>query len=819
MMIMRHGAVLALAGAACLTVVAADPIVWYRADMGVTTNASGKVTAWANQGTLGSVADLANTNAAAPGVTFLASNSTMGNAPVLEFDAHDILISSSAYSLGRITEGGAWFVAFRSYESGTSGTNYGPFGHGTSGSRFGFFQNSSSKFQLYYYGTGNMVNSDWRFDTNADIVSCGTFKYKDGSSDMGIQGWRRGEAWSVFYGWNARDSGGRFVVGVFNPELPWTKPFRGLIAEARYYNAPMTAAERFCVECEMAARYAIPLASPGAFSCSAETLRGCTNAPAAFGSASQWGKAAVMETSATSGALTASFAGTPADTNLVYIAHDGGAGLVRTWCVAGMDNARAVPLVLTFTGSEYASAGDVFLFHKDDLRWEKVAAERTVQGGAVSFSLPAGWKSGRYRVCTGDDQVALSAAVWFRADRGVTVNGSGMVTAWANGGFLGSECDLVSTNYVAGLTPDVVFEEDGIGSRPSLRFADSDYLRTAGEVDLGITSDGGGAYFLVCRFDPDPDNQKNMCPFGIWSPATSAGTSLTTSQRFGVQCAKTWSGRPTRAMFYGGQSYDLDMVFTNDSQIIACGAYDVDSSRKVSASQSGNIKFVGNTIAPYAGVLSVGEFNITAFKSGYYGQVSELRIYNRPLTAREFADIELELSVRYGIDVKTAGSLDVAGFAAHQEDYKVIGIAANYGVMEVNPPVTWSDGTLSFSFKVAPSASDPNSPLAVLGHDGGGVTFAPWRNAYVESLGRTWFVSESNPARGGVLEFSFAMAANDKKRYQLYRKAAGEADYSLCSQDFVKTGTGVSFTLDRLYSGVYRLVRKPAYAGFGISIR
>ena len=94
-----------------------------------------------------------------------------------------------------------------------------------------------------------------------------------------------------------------------------------------------------------------------------------------------------------------------------------------------------------------------------------------------------------------------------------------------------------------------------------------------------------------------------------------------------------------------------------------------------------------------------------------------------------------------------------------------------------------------------------NSPLAVLGHDGGSTAFAPGRNAYVESLGRTWFISESNPARGGVLSFSFEMAANDNKRYALYRKAAGETDYSVCSEDFVKTGTGVSFTLTKLYSG------------------
>ena len=69
------------------------------------------------------------------------------------------------------------------------------------------------------------------------------------------------------------------------------------------------------------------------------------------------------------------------------------------------------------------------------------------------------------------------------------------------------------------------------------------------------------------------------------------------------------------------------------------------------------------------------------------------------------------------------------------------------------------------------------------------------------------------------MSFSFEMAANDNKRYFLYRKAAGEADYSVCSEDFVKTGTGESFTLTQLNSGVYRLVRKPAFSGLVIDFR
>ena len=248
----------ALAAAVCIAMMAhgVEPDVWYRADMGVTTNAQGKVTAWANQGTIGSAADLACTNTAAPGAWFFASAPTMGGAPALELDGHDILVSAGNVSFGTLSDGGAWFVAFRSYDSGSSALNYGPFGHGTSSSLFAFFHNSSDKLMAYFYGNGNNIPSNWAIDRDACVMSCGTYKYQSGSNDFGIQAWHRGEPHSSFFGWTARVGEGRFVVGVFNPEFNWTKPFRGLVAEVRVYATGLTAAERFKVECEMAARYA-----------------------------------------------------------------------------------------------------------------------------------------------------------------------------------------------------------------------------------------------------------------------------------------------------------------------------------------------------------------------------------------------------------------------------------------------------------------------------------------------------------------------------------------------------------------------------------
>lgn len=793
---------------------AADPAIWYRADMGVTTNAQGKVTAWANQGTYGSGANLANTNAAAPGVAFVTSDSTMGGAPALELDGHDILMTHDAVSLGRLSEGGMWFVVFKSDVTGSDASNLSVFGHGTSNAdRFGVFRASTpEKWRMYFYA-GYYVDA-WNVDTDPCLLSCGAFKPTVGNDSFIMRCWRRGEINpGDRVSWSACDAGGKILVGGFNSAITFTKPFVGRIAEVRYYGTPLTAAERFCVECEMAARYAIPLANSGTFSFSANLLNGCTFDPAAFGSAYKWGKAvAQAETGAVSGALTVTFAETPsADTNLVYVAHDGGAGLARTWCVAGVDNARSTPLVLTFSGAEYTSDSDVALYRADGLVGTKLGAVKTASAESLSFELPAGWISGRYRAATPDAVVASSAAVWYRADKGVAVDQSGKVSSWTNSGFLGEDFNLA----VAAEKPTLV--ADGIGSRPSIRFTSTNtYLRTAGEVDTGITSDGGGAYFVVCRFDPEKP-YGTMCPFGIWSPAESTGN------RFGLQSAATWeiSGWPVRPYFFyvAGNTYPLDLPRTADSQMLGLGAYPGAAATEMRATQNGTLRVASMSFSPFAGVLSVGEFNVTAFRAGYDGDVAEVRLYNRPLTAREFAAVELDISARYGIDMATCGSSNAVELASHAIDRKVIGISNVSGMYEENPPLTWSDGTLSFSFKTAPSRTDPNSPIAVLGHDGGATTFSQWRDAQTKSLGRTWFVSESNPHRGGIFVFSVDTTLPRGDHFCLFLKARSDTAFKQCDAEGVVSGSSVTFTLSKLESGTYRLVRKPIHSGFSIIFR
>ena len=83
--------------------------IWLRADRGVETNAEGMVTAWRNQGKLGTSADvLSVVNGTEGGVAF--SPNGFGTQPTLVFDGVEYLRSTGNVSYGISASGGAWFV-------------------------------------------------------------------------------------------------------------------------------------------------------------------------------------------------------------------------------------------------------------------------------------------------------------------------------------------------------------------------------------------------------------------------------------------------------------------------------------------------------------------------------------------------------------------------------------------------------------------------------------------------------------------------------------------------------------------------------------
>ena len=141
-----------------------------------------------------------------------------------------------------------------------------------------------------------------------------------------------------------------------------------------------------------------------------------------------------------------------------------------------------------------------------------------------------------------DDQpyLAENLSVWLRADKGLTTNAVGGVTAWANQGTKGASVDVVP--HADNSDGHVAYEASGIGGKPSLLFDGSVYLKTAAATDLGVTANGG-AWFVVFKTPCTRIERINM---GIMGSVPG--------QRFGafwrVVRYRFWSGSTRKLVTY-----------------------------------------------------------------------------------------------------------------------------------------------------------------------------------------------------------------------------------------------------------------------------
>jgi len=226
-------------------------------------------------------------------------------------------------------------------------------------------------------------------------------------------------------------------------------------------------------------------------------------------------------------------------------------------------------------------------------------------------------------------------------------------------------------------------------------------------------------------------------------------------------------------------------------------------------------------VTPWTGKVRVGNdalpWSANAWAQYLKGAIAEIRFYNRPLTAVERAEIELELSARYHLAVSAVGTLDGAAYATHRVDGQVFGDDPNCG-SPVTPRMTWQDSVLSFGFASAPASSARS--LVYVGSDGASGTLAPSpRNRYEEQTGRTWYVATSVPDSGGVFRFKCDTSNSRKWIYCLGYKADGAENFVRLPDESVVGDGIVTFTRATLANGTYRLIRRFAYMGMTISIK
>ena len=821
-----------------LTAAASNLAVRYCADAsGFVTNSEGKVTKVINLGTLGSSADLFPT-ATTPGVTI--AQDAFGSSPAFRFDGVDILQSAEevkAYADGQLGLGAFYFVVSRSNVSGaTDSKNRATFAHGSNATRFGVFVNGSGRCSNWY-GDQVSVNAAW-YDKNPDLSTIGY--YKSTSTDAKyIHCIRRGGLNAVSTGnHESKNSSGKFVLGGFCYDSTWRLPWDGDIAEVRYYTGGMTASECFKVTCELAATYDLSIADAATYDFPAALLNGFKNDPAVLGTATGIATEEVPSMSASSGEVTAELLdNVAAADSLVYLAHDGNAAPVRKWVVAGSNGARTSRLRLTFDGTAYAETDGGFLYFAqtgaDALSKTAIPVERS--GSKLTVTIPAGWASGVYCVCADDDLVAATCEIWFRADKGVTLGGNGNVVGWKNSGFLGSDYDVCHAKILSDPTAEstIRYEQnsDRFNARPVVRCVDNriesktdaagqfldaagQFLKTAGDVSADFANDGH-TMFAVVEFE---DYRYADSFFGFDNQ--SSGT-----YRMGFVSNNSWKdGRGWNYYPFIANSSAFSYFHKKPSNaanwqkrflLTAVTAERSDAGAgkmTVAVNENGVWEYqVQNT-----SIMQIAQFNQSRLEVGAIveswggcdmcGRVAELRFYGRAMPIQEMAQIQMELSARYGLPVETAGATGPADLANHDFGMGVLGNVYRCGVL-AETVTSWTDGALTATIEPFELKHGASNTLATVSHDGASTAInVPTRGSM--AMDRTYLISTQKKDMAMTLRYAAPQPTHGEK-YILMRKGFEETRFTMLKdQEGVWDDGIVTFAYPSgITGGVYRLLR------------
>ena len=694
--------------------------VWLRADMGLTTNAVGGVTAWANQGTKGSSVEVEpHSDNSAGHVAYEASG--IGGKPSLVFDGEVYLKTSSAVDMGVTSAGGgAWFVVFKTPCTRVERANMGIMGGVPSnGYRFGafFLNNGTEYYNSFLFGEVGPIS----VTSNAAQIACATL-WKEGGKALGcpMNVWNAGNATTLGF------APASFVFMVGNLIPSWMPTFKGEIAEIRIYNRALTDRERSRIQFELCARYGIHWAAHG--DVNNDALQWYEKS-SQFGHSISNGVPEGLTSSASSGGATFTL-GTPAAVEGArgYFSNSGGNGLSCTWYVSTHTATRsASAATFTFDRTKVSIGPRPALYYRSSMGqlWTKTDATPTETDDGISFTIPAGaWANGFY-AAMGD--LDSSLAMWHRADMGLSTNENGGVTTWANMGTSGSVLDM--SPHIDNSAAHIAYNMDGMGGQPSVSFDGTTYLQAAGNTAMSITT-SGAAWFVVCKTDKNKTERGNMTIFGC-SPS---------GNRFGgffSNAGDETQGNLRGYLFNGGVS-DAH-VEMNKPQIFAYMHWSANGTNHRYIMNGHGIDGRGGSenSQPTAGNVCIGG-NLISWAANLVGDIAEIRVYNRPLTGRERSEIQFELCSRYGVSWAGHGGIADEALAWYANGAQ-FGYWEDDGLPEaVVTSATAGGATLTLG--ATPAASDYSR--SYMTHNGS------------NGFDRVWYVAAAYSARALPMTFS-----------------------------------------------------------------
>ncbi len=794
-----------------------DPVVWFVGDQGVVTNANGNVTAWRNQGSLKSgelVEVVANTQ---DSTLKIVKNEFLDHRPCIRFENENVFLrSSDATDLDlNQSDGITVFTVSYCMELSRSGV-FALDSDETGVWRFGHDIHPTAKLRRVFFFAMNYSQPNTQcpaytplLDATFSCVTSGGV-YQNTFTSGCPEEQRAGVSKEFGTVRSATFSVGRNLLS--------QTAFHGDIAEIRIYNRVLTPAERLTVDAELAVRYGQKLMLDGKSTMTAEMLDGCDRDVAVIGYAYEGGRdLGVPPASATSGALTIS-RGSAVDKSintLVCAVHDQYQGTDCTWCIGGSEAARQLPLTLEFSGSEFATTPHLKLFYceSDNGAAIDTGATPVYSEDGVVFTLSSGWSTGRYFART--HASTIRPVAWFRADTGVSTNANGAVTRWENIGMLGDDLDMSPSSSTDGIT----LAANAFGAEPAVRFDGTDFLKSDSATDLSLSS-SGGAWFIVANGNFS-DYSSNRGFFGL----DNGGSTAWRFGLFSVNRCRLCAAFFAKPDAGGISSFDFsdgtkvggpgNYQKTHNGEILGKNIwvstiYNYQKSATATELRQygfvagknyedigGNYSFPGYSV--WSGSSRQGEFRLghsgisgDSWKN-LIGDIAEIRIYNQPLTSAERASIELELALRYGLSLGTFRGVDVsdhAVIAEHGVDSMVIGSQYNGGA-GASPETSWADDMLEIS--TDETFESWNTWLTYIGSNG------------AEKENRTWHVMSSMP--DVAWNFNFTVDGRTAgRRYLLQCRAKGSDSFETIADQPLVGERSVSFALDSMPSGTYRLV-------------
>jgi len=732
--------------------------VWLRADKGLTTNAVGGVTAWANQGTKGAAVDVApHDDNSAGHVVYEASG--IGGKPSLLFDGNVYLKTAAATDLGVTAAGGAWFVVFKTPCPRAERTNMGIMGS-VPNQRFGafFLNNGTENYQSYFFTDVGALEA-----TSNKTQIASAMCWKEGNTPRGypMNLWTLGTVISV----NPAPGSAVFMVGNMIPS--WMQTFKGEIAEIRVYNRALTGRERARIQLELSARYGIQWEGHGNIGNSA--LQFYANSVLLDG-LSDDGVPEEVISSAETGGLSISL-DTPSAMNdaNAYFTHNNDEGVARSWYLSAWTRTRTGSgLTMAFDiPASFARTGLNLMYRPEGvLTWSTINVKGSWEDGRLVFRLPPGaWVNGWYRL----GFPTLSA--WYRADAGVVTNAAGKIERWKNIGVASTfmTIDLVPTNE----TSHVALSLDAANGRPAAQFNGEGFLRATDEAVFHKTAlkpnpanendkyTVGAAWLVVFKPCADVMSRRNMAPFMI--PNANQ-----TGNRSGLFFYHGGNGRQLQAYLYDNSPTTINA--SDDWQIVSFARW-----ARTSDLASMGQAFVNGAASDVRGPIWIGSWGAKIHMGHmgldwgvpFEGDIAELQIYNAPLTATERALTEISLAKHYGISVTTAG-INGAPPADYQQD------ACVFNGKFLDSPDLAPTNAVSGELTITCIEETEQTPdlVTFVGHDESS-WFAPARAK--GRAERSWFVSSGASNKAHRFEFAGVNAVEGDRIKLSYRPGLDSA--------------------------------------------